>query len=139
MSEVPKLTGEELLQQENIKLSNEIQDIHQQNIALNADKDKLIRENARLINEIEQFELNIQQLEFCNRQLVDRNNELVEINNALKIVFNNDDTRNFFKQKMSLMKNIIINMIIIYSSIFLFFIICNKFEYTITCMPMSYK
>ncbi|CAG8821447.1 4973_t:CDS:1, partial [Cetraspora pellucida] len=43
----------ELLQQENIKLSNEIRDIHQRNITLNADKDELIRENTRLNNAIE--------------------------------------------------------------------------------------
>ncbi|CAG8684628.1 2100_t:CDS:2, partial [Cetraspora pellucida] len=65
-------------------------------------KDELIKENTRLINEVEQLEISNSRLEVNNQKLVNRNNELIEINTALKIVFNNDDTRNFFKEKMSL-------------------------------------
>src|SRR6185295_16699155 len=121
-----KLTDGEMLVEENKQLSNEIRDIRQRNLALLADNEELIRENNRLNNELERYEQNNKQLEIINQKLVDRNNELVEINIALKIVFQDDDTRRFFTRKLSLIEIFFINMIIIYSTIFLFFIICNK-------------
>jgi len=139
MSKIPKLTDGEMLVEENKQLSNEIRDIRQRNLALLADNEELIRENNRLNNELERYEQNNKQLEINNQKLVDRNNELVEINNALKIVFQDDETRRFFTRKLSLTQMIFINMIIVYSSIFLFFITCYNFDYSFMCMTFSYK